>query len=62
MTSGITVTIPDKVYKIARGDKAVIPCTFTPSATITAVSWTADPDVQDDPEVIKQTHSSVQLN
>ncbi len=58
MTSGITVNIPDKVYKIARGDKAVIPFTFTPSATITAVSWTADPDVQDDPEVIKQTHSS----
>ncbi len=37
MTSGITVNIPDKVYKIARGDNAVIPCTFTPSATITSI-------------------------
>ncbi len=58
MTSGITVNIPDKVYKIARGDNAVIPCTFTPSATITTVSWTADADVKDDPQVIKQTRSS----
>ncbi|XP_018971419.2 glycoprotein A33 (transmembrane), paralog a [Cyprinus carpio] len=51
MSSGTTVNIPDKVYKIARGDKAVIPCVFTPSKSITSVTWTADPDVKDDPEI-----------
>ncbi|XP_052400936.1 glycoprotein A33 (transmembrane), paralog a isoform X1 [Carassius gibelio] len=51
MTSGMTVTIPNQVYKVARGDKAVIPCAFTPSTTITSISWTADPDNKDDPEI-----------
>ncbi|XP_016307477.1 glycoprotein A33 (transmembrane), paralog a [Sinocyclocheilus anshuiensis] len=51
MTSGMTVNIPDKVYKIARGDNVVIPCTFTPSATLSSISWTTDPDVKDEPEI-----------
>ncbi|XP_058626876.1 cell surface A33 antigen-like [Onychostoma macrolepis] len=51
MTSGLTVNIPEKTYKIARGDDAVIPCIFTPSATISSITWTADPDVKDDPEI-----------
>ncbi|KAL0204468.1 hypothetical protein M9458_002486, partial [Cirrhinus mrigala] len=49
-TSGMTVNIPDKVYKIARGENAVIPCTFTPSTTITSITWTAKADGADDPE------------
>ncbi|KAF4119198.1 cell surface A33 antigen-like isoform X2 [Onychostoma macrolepis] len=51
MTAGMTVNIPDKVYKIARGDNAVIPCIFTPSATISSITWTAASDVKDDPEI-----------
>lgn len=58
MTLGITVNIPDKEYKIARGDNAVIPCTFTPSATITSITWTAEADVPGESEVITQTRSS----
>ncbi|KAI2668854.1 Cell surface A33 antigen [Labeo rohita] len=51
VTSGITVNIPDKEYKIARGEIAMIPCTFTPSATITTITWTAEADVPGEPEI-----------
>ncbi|XP_073698999.1 glycoprotein A33 (transmembrane), paralog a [Garra rufa] len=53
LTSGFTVNIPDKVYKIARGDNVTVPCTFTPPAAGSSVlvSWTAAADAADDPEV-----------
>lgn len=58
VTSGITVNIPETEYKIARGENVVIPCTFTPSTTIAAITWTAKADVPGDPDVIKSTRSS----
>lgn len=61
VTSGITVNIPDKEYKIARGEIAMIPCTFTPSATITTITWTAEADVPGEPEVINQCLTSLVL-
>ncbi|KAL1282943.1 hypothetical protein QQF64_001746 [Cirrhinus molitorella] len=58
VTSGITVNIPQKVYKIARGDDVTIPCTFTPPATGSSVivTWTASSDVPEDPDISIATY------
>lgn len=51
----MTVDIPLKTYKIARGDDVIIPCQFTPqpvSADV-QISWTATPDVPGDQTVMK---------
>ncbi|TRY92726.1 hypothetical protein DNTS_024814 [Danionella cerebrum] len=47
----ITVKIPQKSYKIARGDNVTIPCGFTPqpdTSTMT-IMWTATPNNPGDP-------------
>lgn len=49
----MTVTIPQKEYKVARGDDATLPCTFTlPATGVSApiVSWTAVSVTQDVPD------------
>ncbi|KAA0722669.1 A33 antigen Glycoprotein [Triplophysa tibetana] len=53
VSSIITVDIPQKEYKVARGDNATIPCKFTPQPSDMSlmVKWTAHALVQGNPEI-----------
>ncbi|CAM4661246.1 unnamed protein product [Leuciscus chuanchicus] len=56
-----SVTIPQKQYKIARGDNVTIPCRFTPpqpAGDSVQISWTAAPDVSGDPAIKILTFNS----
>ncbi|KAK3530412.1 hypothetical protein QTP86_024449 [Hemibagrus guttatus] len=54
LTTSITVDIPQQKYELARGDTAVLPCTFKPqkpdNPTIT-ISWSANPDNPEDSDI-----------
>ncbi|XP_077100046.1 glycoprotein A33 (transmembrane), paralog a [Siphateles boraxobius] len=59
-SSVLSVNIPQKVYKIARGDDVTIPCSFTPqpAGQNVQIIWTAAPDVQGDPAIRVVTFNS----
>lgn len=53
-SAAIVVDIPQKQYKIARGDNVTLPCTFTPpppTSFTTLITWTAAPDAQGSPGI-----------
>ncbi|KAG1939295.1 cell surface A33 antigen-like [Pimephales promelas] len=58
----MTVTIPAKEYKIARGDDVTIPCRFTPQPTghNVQISWSAAADSPDQPTIKILTSIKVQ--
>lgn len=58
VSSIMIVDIPQKVYKVARGENATIPCKFTPPVgdVTLIVTWSADPDVAGDPEISIATY------
>ncbi|XP_030634844.1 glycoprotein A33 (transmembrane), paralog a [Chanos chanos] len=58
MVSSIEVTIPQPVYEVARDDNITLPCSFKPKSPVTKttnviVSWSASPDLEDDPESLR---------
>ncbi|XP_056320335.1 glycoprotein A33 (transmembrane), paralog a isoform X2 [Danio aesculapii] len=53
-SAAIVVDIPQKQYKIARGDNVTLPCTFTPpppAESTTLITWRAASDVPDSPMI-----------
>ncbi|XP_056589641.1 cell surface A33 antigen-like [Triplophysa dalaica] len=58
VSSAMTVDIPQKVYKVARGDDVTIPCKFTPPVgeENIVVTWSADSDQPDQPEMTITTY------
>ncbi|XP_056120803.1 glycoprotein A33 (transmembrane), paralog a [Rhinichthys klamathensis goyatoka] len=61
-SSAMTVNIPAKEYKIARGDDVTIPCRFTPQKTgdNVQITWNAAPDVPTEPTIKILTSTKVQ--
>ncbi|XP_076839132.1 V-set and immunoglobulin domain-containing protein 2-like [Brachyhypopomus gauderio] len=53
-TLALNVDIPLPTYEVARGDNAILPCTFQPKTSdnnLIVVSWMAHADVESDPEI-----------
>ncbi|NP_001108577.2 glycoprotein A33 (transmembrane), paralog a precursor [Danio rerio] len=53
-SAAIVVDIPQKQYKVARGDNATLPCAFTPpppAGSTTEITWKATPDVPGSPMI-----------
>lgn len=59
-SSGIEVSIPQKVYEVARGDNISLPCTFKSLVTGTgsaSVNWAILGGTPDDPTSVRHKNS-----